>query len=142
MKTILTSLVLLTACTPLPPITPAEKIIWIDTYKADQFYLPQIEWTKGVDCPYKTGTNAILMSCGYEGAGCSNGVQCDAGLFYGQVNVAYVVTSTSLHESALAHEMLHSHLLQSTGDGDAAHSRPEWNTILPAAVQALTEAGF
>ena len=142
MKKVSLILLFLAACQPRAALTIPEKLVWVTSYKGDIDVAPYVQFDKGVDCPYLHGTNAYLQSCGTEGPGCVGNTQCDAGLYYDYANTAMVIAANSLHEGALAHEMLHAWLFGTTGNGDATHSGPQWETMLPAANQLLQDNGY
>lgn len=136
-------LLFLVGCQPVrAPLTFPETLVWVDTYHQNPPDAPIVEWLKGVPCPHRMDLNAILEYCDSTDPYCVNGIQCNAGEYYPGANLAPVITESSIHESAMAHEFLHAFLGITTGDYDMYHTQPEWDTLLPQAVTLLTNEGF
>lgn len=126
----------LVACArPVPGQARAVSTVW-STYGATGSP-PDIAWVTApdLDCHPEHG---VFVGWHSVGAGCVAG-QTDISAWVSQVAIN---PTWKLHDTALAHELLHAALYRRTGDSDAGHTSPEWKTLLPAANAELREVGL
>jgi len=95
---------------------------------------PRIRWFVGV--PAGTRSDPVCLDYGNN--------ECRLGLFI--VNEAFgeemhLVIYPALHESGLAHEMLHWALYRASGDGDALHVSSLWSQVVQVK-SVLRDAGM
>lgn len=144
--------IFLAACAsaPIAHQEEATQVVWRNTYR-ESHDPPNVQWRTDLTCYVDptTGADEGFMGSNTYG-GPSNG-HCDAGLTFTDLDLCEVALYPpepnfvfSGPASAFAHELLHMHLYYATGDGDAGHTRPEWQPggLLDQANAALKAAGL
>ncbi len=121
MRRLMFALLFVAGCATLED---AERIVW-SVYAVKDCAPPKVDFEVPSTCPH----------------GWINDGVCIEGWRRGN-DVSFIADGRALHETAFAHEVLHSAIAcKQHGDGDAGHTRAEWQTDLPAANKKLEEIG-
>jgi len=109
----------------------AEAIAW-NQFMARTDTPPLVQWIGSVPCANRNGNM------------CIPGEDPAMGQYFLGSEYIQLARQDNTHTAAinLSHELLHVHLLRSTGDADGNHVRPEWKTMLPAIDKFLMASGI
>lgn len=117
---------LLTGCAP--DYDRPMKIVWLETYHAQDYFAPHVEFVKGESCPYHPESLNIVRKCDSTIPYCdTSGYVCYWGLFDEIRDLATVVIRDGVYShTSFAHELNHGYLLFTTGNGDPNHADKSW----------------
>lgn len=115
---------MLIACNEFHPPKEQEAValVW-DFYGASR-RPPKLTWKRGGDLDCGSGNRGFYRALTRLEKAVHLPPQCVVGVFWEDTYSAQVAMTPSFGQGALAHELLHAHIYNKTGRGDADHEDP------------------